>query len=307
VAAILLALVAIAIWSSLALLSTATLGLPPLFTTGVALAIGGLVGLWRFRDWRLPLRTFLVGLGGIFGYHALLFAAFSLAPAIEVNILNYLWPLLIVVLSPLVLPGLGLSPRHVAGALLGLAGAILVATGGEGGSGGGSILGLGLAAAAALVWALYSLLTKRLPSFPTGAVGGFCLASGLLSLGLFALTGAVHASGHSVVGLAGAPAFQLPRPTTAQWLALAALGIGPMGAAFYAWDASLKRGDPRVIGSLAYLTPLLSTFNLAVFGGRRFTALTAAALILIIGGAVLGSSGSFGNKKKAAPGPSPRG
>ncbi|HUX40344.1 MAG TPA: DMT family transporter [Rectinemataceae bacterium] len=282
--AIVLALVAIAIWSSLALLSTATFGLPPLFTTGIALVIGGLVGLVRLRDWKVSLVTFAVGLGGIFGYHALLFAAFSLAPPVEVNILNYLWPLLIVVLSPLVLPGLGLSPRHVAGAFLGLAGAVLVASGGEAGQGGGSLIGLGLAATAALVWALYSLMTKRLPPFPTGAVGGFCLASGLLSLGLLALT--------------GGPAFRLPSPSPGQWLALLALGIGPMGAAFYAWDASLKRGDPRVIGSLAYLTPLLSTFNLVVFGGKRFTALTAAALVLIVGGALLGSSGSF--KKKAA-------
>jgi len=284
--AVLLALLAIGIWSSLALLSTATFGLPPLFTTGVALAIGGLVGLARIRDWRVSLPTFLVGLGGIFGYHALLFAAFSLAPAVEVNILNYLWPLLIVVLSPLVLPGLRLSPRHVAGAMLGLAGAVLVATGGKADSTGGNFLGLALAGTAAIVWALYSLLTKRLPPFPTGAVGGFCLASGLLSLGLLALT--------------GGQGFRLPHPTTGQWLALAALGVGPMGAAFYAWDASLKRGDPRIIGSLAYLTPLLSTFNLVVFGNRRFTASTVAALVLIVGGAALGSSGGFGRKTDPA-------
>jgi drug/metabolite transporter (DMT)-like permease len=73
-----------------------------------------------------------------------------------------------------------------------------------------------------------------------------------------------------------------------------------MGAAFYAWDASLKRGDPRVIGSLAYLTPLLSTFNLVVFGGKRFSPLTAAALVLIVGGALLGSSGSFKKKTPLA-------
>lgn len=281
---ILLALLAIGIWSSLAILSTLTLGLPPLFTTSVALAVGGLVGLVRARDWRVPLPTFLVGLGGIFGYHALLFAAFSLAPAVEVNILNYLWPLLIVVLSPLVLPGLGLSPRHILGALLGLAGAVIVVRGGGSGPGGGSLFGLGLAGAAALVWSLYSLLTKRLPPFPTGAVGGFCLASGLLSLGLLALTG-------------GGTLLEV-RPSPGQWLALLALGLGPMGAAFYAWDASLKRGDPRVIGSLAYLTPLLSTFNLVAFGGRRFTASTALALVLIVGGALLGSSGSFGRKRR---------
>jgi len=43
-----------------------------------------------------------------------------------------------------------------------------------------------------------------------------------------------------------------------------------MGGAFYAWDAALKRGDPRVIGALSYLTPLLSTVNLVLLGERGF-------------------------------------
>lgn len=277
------ALVAIGIWSSLALLSTLAAGLPPLFTTGVALSVGGLVGLFRARDWPLPPLTFLVGLGGIFGYHALLFAAFALAPAVEINLLNYLWPLLIVVLSPLVLPGLRLNGRHIVAALLGLSGALLIALGSAGpgaaasGAFPGRLLGYLLAVSAALVWALYSLLTKRLPPFPTGAVGGFCLASGLLSLALYALT-----SG-------GGPL--VPELDAGRLLALAALGLGPMGLAFYAWDYAMKRGDPRVIGSLAYLTPLLSTLNLLVFAGKSLDRRAALALALIVGGALLGSLG----------------
>jgi drug/metabolite transporter (DMT)-like permease len=62
-----------------------------------------------------------------------------------------------------------------------------------------------------------------------------------------------------------------------------------MGGAFYAWDASLKRGDPRVIGALSYLTPLLSTLNLVILGGKRLTAVSAAAMALIVAGAVVGS------------------
>lgn len=280
---LLLALVAIGIWSSLALLTTLVAGLPPLFSTGVALCIGGLVGLPGVRNWRLPPFTFAVGVGGIFGYHALLFAAFSLAPAVEVNLLNYLWPLLIVLLSPLVLRGLRLTPRHVAGAVAGLSGAVLIATGGGpiGAASGGQLpnqlAGYLLALSAALVWAVYSLMTKRVPPFPTSAVGGFCLASGLLSLALFRLSGGAT--------------FVMPHPNPGEWLALAALGIGPMGAAFFAWDAALKRGDPRIIGSLAYLTPLLSTMNLVLFGGKKVGPLALVALVLIVGGAALGALG----------------
>jgi hypothetical protein len=41
----------------------------------------------------------------LFGFHFLLFMALRLAPPIEANLVNYLWPLLIVLLTPLVLPG----------------------------------------------------------------------------------------------------------------------------------------------------------------------------------------------------------
>lgn len=275
--AIALALASILIWSSLALLNSRISGLPPFLSVGVALVVGGLVGLAKARQWRVPLRTFLVGVGGIFGYHALLFAAFRLAPTVEVNLINYLWPLLIVLLSPIFLRELRLGARQVAAALLGLAGAALIATGGSLGLDLAGLPGYLLAAAAALAWAAYSLMTKRLPPFPTGAVGGFCLASGLLSLGLYAME------------LAATPGARPPDLSGLDWLFLVLLGLGPMGGAFYFWDAALKKGDPRVIGALSYLTPLLSTLNLVAFGGKELSILAALAMGLIVAGAVLGS------------------
>ncbi len=277
---ILLALASILVWSNLALLSTRTASLPPLFSVGAALCIGGLAGLFRIRDWRIPASTLAVGVGGIFGYHALLFAAFRLAPAVEVNLINYLWPLLIVVLSPVYLRGFELRPAHVAGAVLGLAGAFLVVGGGRLGLNLAGLPGHLMAAAAAFIWATYSLLTKRVPPFSTGAVGLFCLVSGALSLALWA-----------GLELAGTGTLSLPAMTAREALFLILLGLGPMGLAFYTWDAALKRGDPRVIGSLAYLTPLLSTFNLVVAGGKPLTWATGAALALIMAGAVVGSYG----------------
>ena len=131
------------------------------------------------------------------------------------------------------------------------------------------------AAGAAFTWALYSLLTKRLPPFPTDAVAAFCALGSLLAFGLHAL------GAGSFSALAGWP------PTDLLFLVLA--GLGPMGAAFFFWDAALKRGDPRVIGSLAYLTPLLSTLNLVLLAGQLLSALSLAAMLLIIGGALLGS------------------
>jgi drug/metabolite transporter (DMT)-like permease len=197
-----------------------------------------------------------------------------------VNLLQYLWPLLIVVLSPLYLRGYRLAFHHVAGSILGLAGAALVITGGKLSLEAANLPGYLLALAAALTWSSYSLLTKRVRPFPTGAVGGVCLASGLLSLGLFAL---------DVV------AFGAPRPilTATDVATLVLLGLGPMGLAFYTWDAALKRGDSRVIGALAYLTPLLSTLNLVLWGGRRLSATSMGAMGLIVAGAVVGSLDMF--------------
>ena len=273
--AFLFAALSICVWSSLALLSTRVSHLPPLFSVGVALCIGGIVGLVRVREWRVPFSTFVVGLCGIFGYHALLFTAFKMSPAVEVNVLNYLWPLLIVLLTPFYLPGLKLRFRHVLGALLGLAGAFLVAGGGRLGLDIAHAPGYLLAVAAAVVWASYSLLTKRLPPFPSAAVGAFCLASGVLSLFLFRLEGGA--------------AFVFPALDPRDWLYLCLLGLGPMGLAFYSWDAALKRGDPRAIGTLAYLTPLLSTLNLVLFGTGHLSVSSGLAMVLIVSGAAAGS------------------
>jgi drug/metabolite transporter (DMT)-like permease len=275
-AALLLSLIAILIWSTLAVLGSRLGHLPPFLSVGLALVVGGLVGLFRVRDWNVPLGTLAVGIGGIFGYHALLFTAFRLAPAVEVNLLQYLWPLLIVVLSPVYLPHCSLTFHHVAGALLGLVGAGLVISGGRLGLQAAYLPGYLLALAAALTWSSYSLLTKRVRPFPTGAVGGFCLASGLLSLACFAVEARVF----------GTP---VPVLSTRDGALILMLGLGPMGAAFYAWDAALKRGDSRVIGALAYLTPLLSTLNLVLWGGQRISGVSLVAMGLIVVGAVLGS------------------
>lgn len=276
--ATLLALATILLWSTLALGGAALNQLPPFLLVGAALSVSGLTAFVRREGWRVSPLVLLVGVGGIFGYHFLYFRAFAYAPAIEANLINYLWPLLIVVLSPLFLTGYRLQRRHIAGALLGLSGAGLIATGGRFSLQAAYLPGYLLAAAAALTWASYSLLTKRLPPFPTAAVGPFCLLSGILALTLHIVFGG------ALTDLAALE----PR----QWLYILLIGAGPMGAAFFSWDAALKRGDPRVIGSLAYLTPLLSTLNLVLFASQSLTWVSILAMSLIILGALVGS-GSF--------------
>jgi drug/metabolite transporter (DMT)-like permease len=271
----LLALAAILIWSTLALLGSQLVHVPSFLLLGITLGLSGLVSLVRRRAWRASLATLAVGVGGIFGYHFLLFRAFALAPAVEANLINYLWPLLIVVLSPLFLPGYRLAPRHILGTLLGLAGVGLIVSGGKLTLQVQYLPGYLLAAGAALTWAVYSLLTKRLPPFETDTVAAFCAISSVLALGFYFVTGGSLADVRAL--------------SARDWLLLALVGVGPLGAAFFFWDAALKRGDPRRIGSLAYLTPLLSTLNLVILAGKQLTLVSFGAMALIILGAVVGS------------------
>lgn len=127
----LFALGAIALWALLATLGVALSHLPPFLLTGLALVIGGVPAWPRMRDWRVPASTLALGVYGLFGFHFLLFVALRHAPPVEANLVNYLWPLFIVVLAPMILPGLTLRAPHVLAALAGFAGAALAISGGR--------------------------------------------------------------------------------------------------------------------------------------------------------------------------------
>ena len=278
----LLALGAIALWSTLSWLGVRLSAMPPFLLVGTALTIAGLLASPTWRRWRVPLRVLALGIYGLFGFHFFLFVALRHAPPLQANLVNYLWPLLIVLLAPLFVRDARLSRWHVAGGLLGFAGAILAIGGGRlsfgdtaPGFAGEAPWGYAAALVSAFVWATYSLLGQRLrqtgTTFPTAAVGLFCLVSGVLSLWC-------HAALEPAYGFSGA-----------DLLPLAALAVGPMGAAFFLWDAALARGDARVIGTLAYLTPLLSTMLLGASDPSRFGWPIVVALLLVVGGAIVGT------------------
>ena len=274
----LLALAAIALWGSLAPLGVSLAHVPPFLLTGCALLIGSLIGLvltrGRLQQWKLPLPTLALGLYGLFGYHFLFFIALRYAPPVQANLVNYLWPLGIVLMAPLFLPGMRLHALHIAAAFLGFAGAALAIVGGRDLQGAGMgtwAWGYIPALASAFIWASYSLLTRRVPAFPSSAIGLFGLVSGLLSL-------LCHALLETPVVL-----------STHDGLLLLAMGLGPLGGAFYLWDAALKRGDARQIGVLSFITPLLSTLALLWLRGEWPSASVVLAAAMIIGAAVLGS------------------
>jgi drug/metabolite transporter (DMT)-like permease len=276
-AATTIGLIAVLLWSLLALFTAASGPMPPFQLAAVTFLVGGLVGVasWAVRGQGIAVlrqrpAVWALGVGGLFGYHALYFAALRLAPPAEAGLICYLWPLLIVLFSAL-LPGERLRGAHVAGALLGFAG-VVVLIGGRGALDlrAEHLPGYAAAFAAAFVWAGYSVLSRRFGEVPTDAVAGFCLATAALSL-------LCHLVFETTV----------PPATATQWLAVLALGIGPVGAAFYVWDIGVKRGDIRLLGVASYAAPVLSTIVLVLAGYAQPTLTLGLACALIVVGALV--------------------
>ncbi len=270
---------AIALWATLATLTAFTGDVPPLLLNALTFGIGGVVGLAVVAQrpgglalLRQPLAAWALGLAGLFGYHALYFAALRLAPPAEAGLINYLWPLLIVLFSAL-LPGEHLKRHHVIGALLGFAGVVSVVLGrSQIEISPAYALGYACAAACAFVWAGYSVLSRRFSAVPTEAVAGFCIGTSLLSAVL-------HLTFEPSVWPQG----------VGQWAAVVALGLGPVGAAFFLWDIGMKKGDIRVLGAGSYTAPLLSTLLLVVAGKAEASLTLGVACLLITLGALIAS------------------
>ncbi len=266
---------AILLWGFLAVLTTEATVIPPFEMAALTFGIAGGLGLifTVARGQLMALRqsplTWLVGVGGLFGYHALYFAALRLAPAAEANLINYLWPLLIVFLSGLLLPGETITYRHVLGALLGFLGVLTLGLGNSSSAFTAQAwLGFALALCSSITWALYSVLSRRLEAVPSDAVTGFCIATAILALICHRL-------------------FEVSIwPTTPNvWLAILLAGLGPVGAAFFLWDIGMKRGNITFLGVASYATPILSTLTLIATGRAAPTPALFFACILIVGGA----------------------
>jgi len=268
--------IAVLLWSLLALFTVGTAPVPPLQLTAICFFIGGAIGLiWTglngdFRRLlKINWRIYAFGTVGLFGYHFLYFSALRRAPAAEAGLIAYLWPLLIVLFSGL-LPGEKLLKGHVIGALISFAGAALIVLSGGTGFQENALMGYGLAMLCALTWAGYSVLSRRLGDIPTDSVAVFCLATAVLST-------IAHLALETTVW---------PQ-TSIGWLSILALGLGPVGLAFYVWDVGVKRGNIQLLGVASYAAPLLSTFVLIIAGIAKPTwALLFAAILITIGAAL---------------------
>lgn len=281
-------------WSLLALFTAASGAVPPFQLAAFCFFIAGLIGLSlvareprRLAALRQPPAVWLLGVGGLFGYHFLYFTALRNAPAVEAGLIAYLWPLFIVVGSAL-LPGERLGWHHVVGVFAGLVGTILIVARNGLSFDSGDSFGYLMALFCAFTWSAYSLLSRRFGSVPTDAVTGFCIAAAILSL-------LCHLGLEQTVW----PASWL------EWLAVLGLGLGPVGGAFYVWDYGVKHGDIQVLGASSYAAPLLSTLILITFGFGEPSWRIALACLLITGGAAIAAKDLLRRRAAPASNPSP--
>lgn len=280
---------AVLMWALLALFTAASGTVPPFQLSAMTFAIGAAIGFAaNARKGRVrpkvstPWQAYVLGIGGLFGYHFLYFTALRHAPAVEASLICYLWPMLIVTGSAL-MPGERLGWHHLAGVACGFAGTALIVTGGQGFSLKAEYAyGYGVAVAAAFTWAGYSLLSRRFSAVPTDIVAVYCLATAIMSaLAHLALETTVWPQGGT------------------QWLAVAGLGALPVGAAFYVWDYGVKHGDIQVLGASSYAAPLISTVILIAVGAAQPSWSIALACLLITGGAAIAAKDLFKSRRKA--------
>lgn len=274
--------IAVLLWALLALMTVGSAPVPPFQLNAVTFAIGGAIGVvWlvftgttaQLRT--VPLRVYIIGTAGLFGYHFLYFSALRMAPAAEAGLIAYLWPLLIVLFSGL-LPGESLKPGHVIGGLVGFAGAALIVGSRAGGFDAAALPGYGLAFLCALTWAGYSVISRSFGAVPTASVVVFCLATAALSV-------PAHLALETTVW-----------PTSSiGWLSVIGLGVGPVGIAFFVWDLGVKKGDIQLLGVASYAAPVLSTLALIVAGIASLTWTLLLSAALITGGALLAARSSM--------------
>lgn len=260
---------AILLWASLASLSLFVSQIPAFFLTGVSLLIGSLLSLHKIREWRFNFKDIFFGIYGIAGFHIFYFLGLRNAPAIETNLINYLWPLLIVLLAPLLLKQ-SLTKNQLIGALLGFVGAFIAII--SKGLSPESTLHIGYLFSffSAVIWATFSIGLKNSTS-SVWQTGIYCLTSGILCLILSFILEQTYV------------------PSSQDWIFLIVIGVGPLGAAFYLWDFAIKKIGPVSVAPISYFTPVISTTFLTLTLKQFPNSVLLLAIALVLAGVILGN------------------
>ncbi|WP_250634143.1 DMT family transporter [Pinirhizobacter soli] len=247
----------------------------------------GAVALKRARSFAGPfadarrnlLRTALPGFLGCYLFYLCLYHGYAVGDGMAVLVVQYLWPVLIVLLAPLVTRE-RIGAVGVAAVLLGFAGSAVVATKGNFTALPAQDLPtLGIVLLGAASFALYSLLSRSVPG-----------EGMLLTFGFFAW-GAVF----SLVTVLLGDGLALPSSGKA-WAGLLLNGCIINGLSYFWWLRALQLAPPSRIAPLVFLAPVLATIWLVVFFHAPFHPIYLLGLALSIAAGLVATGAGRGTR-----------
>ena len=225
----------------------------------------------------------MAGLGflGLFMYSALYYFGITQLTSQEACILNYLWPIMLVLFSCIILKE-KLTVIKAVAMLCSFAGIIILSTGSGTASGEKAVAGIVSCIVAAACYGLFSVLNKKADYNQNIAMMIIWLTTAVCS----AITGAFTEEWVAI------------RPT--QWLGLIWLGVVIDAVAYLLWAIALRGAENTAkIANLAYLTPFLSLIVSAIVLDEKITLRSLTALVFIVGGIVVQSFFESIKKKKS--------
>ncbi|WP_019616074.1 DMT family transporter [Psychromonas ossibalaenae] len=265
---------AVILWGMLALLGTVTVEIPAFQLLSLCFCISALIIVIKriiirksvFKKPSLTVNQWLFGTAGLFGFHFCYFMAMKYAPAIEVSLIVYIWPLLLAVFIATKQSLL----KALSGGCAGFIGISFIIIGdGDLSLNHNYLSGYLLAAACAIIWSSYSWYLSK----SNNDVEDIAWLSAAVALLSFIAHLQLEPSSWDF--------------TLSQWTGIILLGLGPVGGSFYLWDIGLKHGNKQLLASLSFSAPLISSFALYVAGLNTWSFNIVTAVGLILAGALI--------------------
>jgi drug/metabolite transporter (DMT)-like permease len=266
------------LWSLSPLMVAQLKNIPTFEILAIALSISFVVIALKLtiqNQWgriKQPWLVWLIGVIGIFGNDLTYIAAFKYAPPAHVDLINYLWPIFVILGSSL-LPSEKFTYKHLLAGLLGLTGFYILLTDGTSMAHfrPSYVIGYLLALLDALIWAAYTLLARYYGKTPIEMIGMYCGVGALFSL----LT---HCQFEATI-----------IPSLTQGLIILFIGFSTSGTAYFLWDYGVKHGNFKLLSNLSYGNPIISILLLALFHQAQLTAALLFACFFVVAGAIVGS------------------
>lgn len=210
----------------------------------------------------------MLGLLNPVAYYLVLFKAYDLLPAQVAQPVNYIWPIMLLVLLAL-FAHQPIPAKKYIGMFISLSGVALISIGtGQSEGMNLSMFGLLLAFLSSLLWAVYWMINNKFKDKTDGSVALF----------MSFLFGTVYL-------LLGAAVVGVNLHTLSGILSGMYVGAFEMGVPFIFFSLAMRTtANPALINQLCYLSPFMSLFFIALILGEQIVFTTYVGLALIVAG-----------------------